>query len=62
VNQSRNISTTGWERCSTSVILTTWEVEIGRITVQGQPEQKVSETPSQQINWLMLVIPATQEA
>jgi prephenate dehydrogenase len=29
-----------------SVILVTWEVEIGRIIVQSQPEQKVHVTPS----------------
>jgi hypothetical protein len=32
----------------TSVIPATKETEIGRITVQGQPRQKVSKTPSQQ--------------
>jgi hypothetical protein len=31
------------------VILATWEVEIGRIVVQGQPRQKVCKTPSQQM-------------
>jgi hypothetical protein len=30
----------------------TWEVEIGRIDVQSQPGQKVSETLSQQIIWV----------
>jgi hypothetical protein len=29
------------------VILATWEAEIGRITVWGQPGQRVQETPSQ---------------
>jgi hypothetical protein len=29
------------------IILATWEVEIGRIMIQGQPRQKVSKTPSQ---------------
>jgi hypothetical protein len=29
-----------------SVILTTWEAEIGRITVQGQPRQIVGKTLS----------------
>jgi hypothetical protein len=33
----------------TPVIPTTWEVEIGRIPVQGQPGQRVSKTPSQPI-------------
>jgi hypothetical protein len=27
-------------------ILATWEAEIGRITVQGQPKQKVWKTPT----------------
>jgi hypothetical protein len=27
--------------------LATWETEIGRIIIQGQPKQKVLETPSQ---------------
>jgi hypothetical protein len=31
------------------VILVTWEVEMRRITIQGQPGQKVSENPSQPI-------------
>jgi hypothetical protein len=35
-----------WYRWFTSVIPATWEVEIGRIEVQDQPGQKVSETPS----------------
>jgi hypothetical protein len=29
------------------VILPTWEAEIGKISVQGQPEQIVWETPCQ---------------
>jgi hypothetical protein len=29
------------------VILATWEVEMGRIIVLGQPGQKVYETPSE---------------
>jgi hypothetical protein len=28
------------------IILTTWEAEIRRITVQGQPRKKASEIPS----------------
>jgi hypothetical protein len=31
------------------IILAMWEGEIGKITVQGQPRQKVQETPSQPI-------------
>jgi hypothetical protein len=41
------------------------EVEIGRITVQGQPWGKVSETSSQQKCWswwYVPVIPAMEEA
>jgi hypothetical protein len=30
----------------TPVILTTWEAEMGRITVGGQPRQIVHKTPS----------------
>jgi hypothetical protein len=33
-----------------AVILATWEVEIGRIAVQGQPRQIVCETPHLQNN------------
>jgi hypothetical protein len=33
-----------WVQWLTPVIPTIQEVEIGRITVQGQPQQKVSET------------------
>jgi hypothetical protein len=33
----------------TSIILTMWEAEIGRIAVQGQPVQKACEIPSQPI-------------
>jgi hypothetical protein len=32
-----------------TVIPATWEAEIGRIQVQGQPERKDSETPSQPV-------------
>jgi hypothetical protein len=31
----------------TSIILATWEAEIGRVKVQDQLRQKVHETPSQ---------------
>jgi hypothetical protein len=47
---------------------TTWEAEIGRITVQGQPAKIVCETPVSKITqaaecwWLTSVILATQEA
>jgi hypothetical protein len=34
------------------MIPTTQERAIRRIIVQGQPEQKVSKTPSQQTNWV----------
>jgi hypothetical protein len=37
------------------VIPAIWEVEIGRITVQGQPRQKVSETPLISINKLSIL-------
>jgi hypothetical protein len=33
-----------WVQCLTPVIPTLQEVEIGRITVHGQPQQKVSKT------------------
>jgi hypothetical protein len=35
-----------WTLWLTSLILATWEAEIGRISVQGQPRQIVQETPS----------------
>jgi hypothetical protein len=37
-------------RCDkgTPIISATWEVEIKRVAVQGQPEQKISKTLSQQ--------------
>jgi hypothetical protein len=47
------------------VIPVTWEVEIGRILVQGQPGEKVSETTSQPISGSLqhvLVISAMKEA
>jgi hypothetical protein len=47
------------------VILATLEAEIGRIMVQGQRGQKVSETPSQPVNWTWWcasAIPAMQKA
>jgi hypothetical protein len=48
-----------------SVISATWEVAIRRFMVQGQPSQKVSETPIQQMSqmwWCILVILVTQKA
>jgi hypothetical protein len=49
----------------TPVILATWEAEIRRMLVPGQPRQKVKEIPSQPIsahNSLHLSPQATQEA
>jgi hypothetical protein len=46
----------------TLIILTTWEVEIRRIQIQGQPEQKVSEIPistNGQVWWCTPIIPAS---
>jgi hypothetical protein len=40
------------------VILATWEVEVGRIVVQGQNREKVNKAPAQQMSqawWLMSV-------
>jgi hypothetical protein len=39
----------GWMWWLTPVILATWEVELTRITVWGQPRQKVHKTPSQKM-------------
>jgi hypothetical protein len=36
---------TGQEQWLNTVILATWEAEIGRITIQGHPRQKGHETP-----------------
>jgi hypothetical protein len=48
------------------VILATWEVEIRRTAIQGQPKKVVQETPSQPIKnwewWCVPVIPAKMEA
>jgi hypothetical protein len=49
----------------TPLIPATREAEIGRIMVPGQPEKKVSETPSQptgQVHCHTLVIPDSWEA
>jgi hypothetical protein len=39
-----------WPQCLTPVIPATWEAEIGKIIVQDQPRQKVSESPSQSVS------------
>jgi hypothetical protein len=46
------------------VILSTWEVEILRIMVQGQPRQKVLKNPSQPMPGCSdaSIIPATQQS
>jgi hypothetical protein len=36
VFQSKNISTLNWATWLTSIILVTWEAEIGRISIQAQ--------------------------
>jgi hypothetical protein len=41
------------------------QVEMGRIVVEGQPEQKVGKAPSQSISWVwwhVPVVPVTREA
>jgi hypothetical protein len=47
ITKNRKIKTEPEAGCLwlTHVILDTWEAEIGRITVQGQPGQIVQETP-----------------
>jgi hypothetical protein len=42
-----NKQNVGQVQCLQPIILATWEAEIGRIIVGGQPRQKVNETPSQ---------------
>jgi hypothetical protein len=37
--------------------MSTWEVEIGRIMVGGQPGQNVNETLSQQTVWVWWFTP-----
>jgi hypothetical protein len=47
------------------VIPTTWEVEIRKITIQGQPGEKLGRTPFQTINWswwFSPVVPGTWKA
>jgi hypothetical protein len=43
-----------------SVFPATEELEIGRITVQGQSGQKVSEAPSQQISQVLCTLQGSQ--
>jgi hypothetical protein len=48
----------------TPVIPATQEVQIRKIIVQGQPRQKVNETPFQQISqawWFVSIIPVMGE-
>jgi hypothetical protein len=45
--KNRDLSQALWFR---PIILATHETEMGRITVQGQPGQKVPETPSQSMD------------
>jgi hypothetical protein len=52
-----------WVQSLIPVIPATWEVEIRKTGFQGQPRQKISETPSQK-NWVkgfMSIIPAKWE-
>jgi hypothetical protein len=53
-----NWSQQAW--CLIPVIPITTEVEMENIALTGQPEQKDSETPSQQIRWVVCIsiIPA----
>jgi hypothetical protein len=54
-----------WAWQLTSVIPATWETEIRRFTVPGQPRQKVSKTSPQPINqawWHIFMVPAMWEA
>jgi hypothetical protein len=44
----------------TPVILTTWEAEMRRLLVLGQPRQKVSETPYQPIPRCSGMLPSSQ--
>jgi hypothetical protein len=40
-----------------AAILATWEVEIRRIRVGGQPQQKVHKIPSQPMNGVVVCVP-----
>jgi hypothetical protein len=42
------------------VITATQEVEIGRMVVQGQPMQRISEIPNMLALWYIPIIPATK--
>jgi hypothetical protein len=41
----------------TLVIPAIWEAEIGMITFGGQPREKVSQIPSQQVSWAQWYTP-----
>jgi hypothetical protein len=61
-SKTTNKSQTQWFM---PIISATWETEIGRIAVQGQFGQKVSNTPSGQISqawWFTAIIPSIWEA
>jgi hypothetical protein len=48
----------------TPVIPATQVAKIGRISIQGQPTQKINKTPSQSLSctwWFIPVIPTAQE-
>jgi hypothetical protein len=58
-SKSRPVAGPWWIK---PVILVTWEVEIGRITVSGHPRQKVSKILSHSVaGQHVLVIPATRK-
>jgi hypothetical protein len=41
LGHERNVARVGWMWWLTPIVLATWETAIRRITVQGQPKQKV---------------------
>jgi hypothetical protein len=47
--QNVNCLINNWVQRFTSIILATWEAEIGRITAQGQPRKIVPKTPISKI-------------